>query len=853
MNKQQLASKIWTMANQMRSKIDASEYKDYILGFMFYKFLSEQETKFFLTEGGSIEELKEVGENSSEAQFIQNHVGYFIEYKNLFSTWIKKGLDFNIGDVRDAISAFNRLINTNHKKVFKEIFKTLDSGLSALGDNAVAQTSAVMKLIQLIDLIPMDDRQDYDVLGFIYEYLISNFAANAGKKAGEFYTPHEVSVLMSEIVADHLKDKKEIKIYDPTSGSGSLLLNIGQSVARHINGKDNIKYYAQEISQSTFNLTRMNLIMRGIKPDNIVARRGDTLGADWPYFDDDKENSYEPLTNIDAVVSNPPYSIPWNSDDMQFDPRFKEYGVAPKGKADYAFLLHSLFHLDARGIMTIVLPHGVLFRGNEEAKIRRNLIESNNIDAVIGLPANIFFGTGIPTLIMVLKKDRTENDVLIIDASREFIKEGKSNKLRARDIRKIADTYISRDEIPKYSRRVSREEIRQNDYNLNIPRYVDSSEKPETIDIYASLFGGIPKSELADLDLEFATFPSLYNELFIDDGSPYVALNSEDVKGTIENNVDVKAYMDAYADALDGMEEFLAKDLIESMDTVSVAKEEGVLTADLFHRLGGIPLVDKYDAYQILDDNWRGISEDLEMIQTEGREAITAVDPNMVAKKDAEVQSGWKGHILPFDIVQKEILSDNLNAISELEAKVADIQSQYDEIIENIPEDDRGDFLNDDNTAFVPAVVAKLAAPYTKGKNKKVPEPGSLDETLVCVNDLINREKSLNKKIREEKNALLDKTIKAIKNLTPSEAENLLKIKWITPILDGLAVLPQSIVSALESRITSLTKKYSVTLSNLEGEICRTESELADMIDDLDGPEYDLLGLKELQKILRRQ
>ncbi len=259
--------------------------------------------------------------------------------------------------------------------------------------------------------------------------MISQFAANAGKKAGEFYTPHEVSVLMSEIVVDHLKGKNEIKIYHPTSGSGSLLINIGKSVAKYMSDGNNIKYYAQELKENTYNLTRMNLVMRGIKPDNIVTRNGDTLEEDWPYFDEnDPVNTYNSLY-VDAVVSNPPYSQAWDPSNKEHDPRYSRFGLSPKGKADYAFLLHDLFHIKPDGIMTIVLPHGVLFRGGEEGEIRKNLIENNHIDTIIGLPANIFFGTGIPTIIMVLKQKRENTDTLIIDASKGFVKEGKNNKL----------------------------------------------------------------------------------------------------------------------------------------------------------------------------------------------------------------------------------------------------------------------------------------------------------------------------------------------------------------------------------------------------------------------------------------
>lgn len=402
MNKQQLANKIWESANKMRSKIEANEYKDYILGFIFYKYLSDQEVKFLKEKEFTDDDIKELVEDDLETlEYVQRNIGYFISYENLFSTWISMGRDFDVSNVRDALSAFSRLIYPTHKKVFDKVFDTLQTGLSKLGDSSNAQTKAISGLLQLIKDIPMDGKQDYDVLGFIYEFLISQFAANAGKKAGEFYTPHEVSVLMSEIVADHLKGKSEIKIYDPTSGSGSLLINIGKSVSKYMSDGNNIKYYAQELKENTYNLTRMNLVMRGIKPDNIVTRNGDTLEEDWPFFDEnDPVNTYNPLY-VDAVVSNPPYSQAWDPSNKEHDPRYSRFGLAPKGKADYAFLLHDLFHIKPDGIMTIVLPHGVLFRGGEEGEIRKNLIENNHIDTIIGLPANIFFGTGIPTIIMV--------------------------------------------------------------------------------------------------------------------------------------------------------------------------------------------------------------------------------------------------------------------------------------------------------------------------------------------------------------------------------------------------------------------------------------------------------------------
>lgn len=667
MNKQQLASKIWASANKMRSKIEANEYKDYILGFIFYKFLSDKVVELAIKEDMTDELQPQylTEENSEWAEHCRQTLGYFIAYNDLFSTWIKPERNFSVGDVRDALTRFARLINPAHEKVYKGIFDTLQNGLSKLGESAGAQTKAVQNLLNLIKDIPTDDRQDYDVLGFIYEYLISNFAANAGKKAGEFYTPHEVALMMSEIVAHHLSDKSEIKIYDPTSGSGSLLLNIGRSVAKYLD-KDKITYYAQELKEATYNLTRMNLVMRGIHPDNIVVRNGDTLEEDWPWFDDsDPTSTYAPLY-CDAVVSNPPYSQEWYPcEETASDPRYKKYGVAPKGTADYAFLLHDLYHVKPGGIMTIVLPHGVLFRGGNEEEIRRNLIENNNIDAIIGLPANIFFGTGIPTIVMVLRQKRDRDDVLFVDASKGFIKVGKNNQLRARDIRKIVDAVTERREMPKFSRCVDREEIRKNDYNLNIPRYVNSAEADEQWDIYATMFGGIPNNELDSFTNWWDIFPSLRNELFSPVNEAYSKLipSPDQIFDTIRRNPEVSEYQLRYLEAVNPLRDALIDIVVnplsspERLRRLNPAIEFNSFSAHLFEVIKPFALIDSYAAYQILEDNWRKITYDLETLQSEGIEAANAVDENIIIKKkdgkDVEVQDGWVGRILPLNLCSK--------------------------------------------------------------------------------------------------------------------------------------------------------------------------------------------------------
>ena len=919
MNKQQLAAKIWASANQMRSKIEANEYKDYILGLIFYKYLSEKQTQYAFKQDWSKEELPELVEEDEETvEHFKNNLGYFIAYDNLFSTWIKKGKDFDISNLRDALSAFNRLISDKHKKLFDGIFNTLETGLSKLGESAAKQTKAVADLLELIQDIPMDGKQDYDVLGFIYEYLIGMFAANAGKKAGEFYTPHEVSVLMSDIIADHLKDRSEIEIYDPTSGSGSLLINIGDSVARHMDNKNNIKFYAQELKQNTYNLTRMNLVMRGIKPDNIFTRNGDTLEEDWPMFDEnDPINSYHALY-VDAVVSNPPYSQKWDPANKDADARYRRYGLAPKGKADYAFLLHDLYHIKPNGIMAVVLPHGVLFRGGEEGTIRKALIEENNIDAIIGLPPAVFFGTGIPTIIMILKQKRENTDVLIVDASKDFIKEGKNNKLQASDIKRIVDTVTQRKTIPKYSRVVERDEIRDNEYNLNIPRYVDSSAAPESWDIYASMFGGIPTKEIDELHNYWKAFDGLKSTLFSNKTEVNCELKVDDVNAAIHEDKSVQAFISKFNQSFSSFSEFLKKELLDNMLTLAISKQETLLSNDIFKRLEPIPLMDKYEAYQLLDDKWHIAEVDLEIIQTEGFEATKVVDPNMVIKKkdgkDQEIQEGWIGRVLPFELVQKTYLKEELQSLRDKESRLEDIGSEFEELIDSLSEEEKDStILNDANDAFVSKEVnAALKEIFEDVESDEInalkdyislldnkakkPEKATFiaDNTLVqwsemeaskdgtyskkVVNayltslqtayvfpedsyeskiakaaSLIAEEKELKKAIKEEDKALHNLTKTTIEQLEDEQVFVLLELKWVKPLVDALYNMPITIVDTLTDKVQALAERYAITYSDVANDINKAENSLASMIGELDGNQYDMQGLNELKNLLKNE
>ncbi|QPK01090.1 type I restriction-modification system subunit M [Enterobacter mori] len=861
MNKQQLAAKIWESANQMRSKIEANEYKDYILGFIFYKYLSDQLVQFVTRQGMRPEDIKALNEEDADTvKYVQDNLGYFIAYDNLFSTWIDPTSEFDESNVRDALSAFSRLISPTYKKLFEGIFTTLETGLSKLGESAGKRTKAISDLLHLIKSIPMNGNLGYDVLGYIYEYLIEKFAANAGKKAGEFYTPHEVSVLMSNIIAHELKHKDTLKIYDPTSGSGSLLITIGEAFEKYAKNKDCITYYAQELKANTYNLTRMNLIMRGIKASNIKTRNGDTLEDDWPYFDDsDPQGSYYAL-HVDAVVSNPPYSQNWDPSFKDSDPRYSRFGLAPKTKADFAFLLHDLYHLKPDGIMAIVLPHGVLFRGGEEGEIRKQLIEQNHIDTVIGLPANIFFGTGIPTVILILKQKRQNTDVLVVDASKHFMKEGKNNKLQASDIKRITDAVINRESIDKFSQLVSKQTLRDNGYNLNIPRYVDSSAVAESWDLHATMLGGIPNSEIAELDNFWQAFPQLRSTLFAPKSAAYseLAIAKQDVNASISTHSQVLQFIRAYNQAFDGFDDHLNTELIQNWQSVKRNQQEAVLSAELFTRLAPITLIDKYQAYQFLNNQWQVISADLEMMQTEGFAATKQVDPNIVIKKkdgkDTEVQDGWKGHILPFDLVQQTYLSHDLKALADKETRLAEIANALEEILESLTEEEKEqDTVKESKDGFANAEVGKAAKAFLKEqKDSKVKfAEESYEAKIIRISKLIDEEKTLKKAVKDAAAVLHSNTKTTIETLTYEQVNNLLHLKWIAPLSTELAAMPNAVISQLTSQVQALADKYAVTYSQVAHEIKTTEQELAEIMGQLTGNEFDMQGLAELTSLLK--
>jgi len=481
--KKLLETQLWNIANELRGKMDADEFRDYILGFIFYKYLSEKQYIYAntLLETEAVKDyLKLTNEADLEAIKEESLItlGYFLKPDELFSSIAKKGnanieteSNFILADLESILNGIEQsTMETESEDDFNQLFEDLDLNSTKLGRSTEARNSLISKVLFHLDKIDFAlEDADADVLGDAYEYLISQFASGAGKKAGEFYTPQQVSKILAQIVTT---GKKRLKnVYDPTCGSGSLLLRVAREVEVD-------EFYGQELNRTTYNLARMNMILHDVHYRQFDIKQEDTL----------QEPQHREM-RFEAIVANPPFSTKWKGKDNPLnenDERFSQYGrLAPTSKADFAFLQHMVYQLAENGTMACVLPHGVLFRGAAEGTIRQYIIENfNYLDAVIGLPPNIFFGTGIPTSILVLSKCRVHSDnVLFIDASKEFEKDGNKNKLLEEHIDKIVNTFRERTTLEKFSYVASLDEIIENDYNLNIPRYVDTFEEEEPIDL----------------------------------------------------------------------------------------------------------------------------------------------------------------------------------------------------------------------------------------------------------------------------------------------------------------------------------------------------------------------------------
>lgn len=846
--------RLWNGANELRGSMDASRYKDYMLGLMFYKFLSDKTLATFAQSAGLVNETKEAiftayfeayeAYGETLINTFQSQLGYYVLPEYLYQTWLRDidSGEFEVQKVTDSLNNFERTVATTEDGAdFKGLFSTsmIDLTDTALGSDLNQRSKNIKGLILLFADLDMVDLQQNDILGDAYEYLIGQFAMESGKKAGEFYTPSQVSEVMAQIVA---KDKNIKSIYDPTVGSGSLLLTVG----KHLSADQQrlIHYYGQEKNTATYNLTRMNLLLHGVKPHKITMKNGDTLGEDWP---EDPQRPNEGVL-FDAVVMNPPYSQKnWNKADLKVsDPRFEMAGVLPpNSKGDFAFLLHGLYHLDTQGTMAIVLPHGVLFRGGAEGQIRQTLLEKNYIDTIIGLPSSLFTNTGIPVTVIILKKNRNMGEpVLFIDASETFIKEGKQNVLREKDIARIVDTYTTRENIEGFSHLADRQEIVANDYNLNIPRYVEANKETVDHDVDAHLYGGIPKANIDDLTVLNKGAKNVLKQHFKEVRPGYLQLETsiEDLTDQVLNADSVQEKMTEVAEIAGNYVDRYWKQVKAVQDINQLGDIQDEMLMNIKEVLKQVDFLDQYEGYQIIADIWeRDLKHDGELIAGgDFYELGRQREPHMVTKgtgnKRRQVQEGWEGVLVPTNLAETTYYQVERQAISDLEGQLADTEQGLADLVEAAKEEDtpEWDALYD--------VLKKDADdepkdsfdnPAVKRELKEADKNSAEYPYLKQVSDLTAQKSKVSKQIKDAEKELEEAVQARIPELTNEEIDELVYLKWFGNTKDQLINLVKQPLLDELNILETLNERYSQTIEDLDQEIESLTNEFEDLLKDL--------------------
>ncbi|MCW2279777.1 type I restriction-modification system subunit M [Lactococcus lactis] len=851
---EEIKSRLWDGATELRGSMDASRYKDYMLGLMFYKFLSDKTLETFRNNAGlgriSESELVEAYTQNREElgeeldKMIQQALGYFVAPEYLYQKWIK---DINTGDfevqkVTDSLNNFEKTIAvTGDSDDFKGLFSssTLDLTDTALGSNLNERNKSIKALINLFADLDMVALQRSDVLGDAYEYLIGQFAMESGKKAGEFYTPRQVSEIMAQIAA---KNSNIQSIYDPTVGSGSLLLTVGKHLSKEV--QKDLSYYGQEKNTATYNLTRMNLLLHGVRPEKMTVRNADTLSHDWP----EDPSQANVGVQFDAVVMNPPYSLKdWNKAGLKVsDPRFEIAGtLPPDSKGNFAFLLHGLFHLGTNGTMAIVLPHGVLFRGGSEGDIRQRLLEKNQIDTIIGLPSGMFTNTGIPVIVMVLKKNRPVGEpVLIIDASRGFVKVGKQNVLQEKDIAKIVDTYSSRDEIEGYSHLATHEEIIANEWNMNIPRYVEADNDEIAQDVDAHLYGGIPKSNIDELFVLNKSVPEVIESSFEVLREGYLMLNKS-MEQLTEEVIKAPQVLAKNDELRKIAESFVAKywhilrQVNLDSDLTTLMSE---MLSEIKEEVSSIEFVDAYSAYQIVAEIWKdSLTKDSELIAasdfyTIGRKR----EPNMVTKGSGKnkrrEQDGWIGMLVPNELIAKHLFASEQEEIEALKNKAQEIDSELSELVEAAKVEDSEEYealyeslkKNEDDEP-----QDAFEAKTIKAELKRAEKETSEFEWLKRVEKLLADKSSTNKSVKEKEKQLKEAVESKIENLTNEEIDMLVFEKWFAGTVDALVGLVEKPLRQELSTIALIENRYAQTFNEIDAQVSELEKAFETLASEL--------------------
>ncbi|MGI6076772.1 MAG: type I restriction-modification system subunit M [Fastidiosipilaceae bacterium] len=854
----EIRRRLWNGANELRGSMDASRYKDYMLGLMFYKFLSDKTLEQFriasnmdvsLDEEKLLDAYFEAAEQFGDqlSLMINSILGYSVRPEYLYQTWLRdiSNGDFELQQVTDSLGHFERTMGIKEQGGdFEGLFATtsIDFNDTALGSNLNERSRNIKSLILLFADLNMVQLQKGDVLGDAYEYLIGMFAMESGKKAGEFYTPHQVSEVMAQIVA---QSKDIDSIYDPTVGSGSLLLTVGRHL--DIDKQKTLHYYGQEKNTATYNLCRMNLLLHGVRPELMTIRNADTLAEDWP---EDPEHPNEGM-QFDAVVMNPPYSLKnWNRSDIKVsDPRFEIAGVLPpNSKGDFAFLLHGLYHLNPQGTMAIVLPHGVLFRGATEGEIRKRLIDKNYIDTIIGMPANLFTNTGIPVVVIILKKNRDlDEPILFINAAEHFIKVGRQNALREKDIARIVDTYINRSEREGYSHLADIAEIVDNDYNLNIPRYISSIDQDIPQDVDAHLLGGLPQENIDQLYVLNKVVPDILKEAFKSIRPGYLELTmsietltekilSHDRVMQVAKELanETQGYIDRYWDRLRTID--FDTDLNELMKT---------MLEDMKDILQSYDYIDVYEGYQVIAEIWNdNLASDLELLKvTKDKDFYDlgrSREPHMVTKgsgsKRRQEQDGWDGSLVTTELIEKYLYQSDVQNIEDKRLQIDGIESALSELVEAAKVED-----SDENAALYDALRKNADdEPGDSFDNRSVKEELKVAEKgteeykwLKQVERLMADRTRVNREIKEAEKALKETVQERIVHLTNEEIDTLVYDKWFGNCIDEISDLIHAPLKKELDTLAMFQERYADTLADIDDEIRAMEDVLAELSREL--------------------
>jgi type I restriction enzyme M protein len=792
--KSELYSSLWASCDELRGGMDASQYKDYVLTMLFVKYVSDK-------YAGNPNSLIEIPAGSS------------------FDDMVKLKNQPDIGDKINK-QILRPLFSANGLEGIIELADFNDDDKLGSGKEKVDTLTKLVAIFENPALNFKNNRaEDDDVLGDAYEFLMRHFATESGKSKGQFYTPSEVSRILAKVIKVNESDKPSFTAYDPTCGSGSLLLKVAEE------SPNGLTLYGQEKDIATKGLAIMNMWLHG-NPEASIA--GKNTISD-PQF---KENDGS-LKRFDFVVANPPFSVKnWTNGISPMDDvfnRFRGYGIPPEKNGDYAFLLHILGSMKSTGKGAVILPHGVLFRGNAESEIRKNIIQRKWVKGIIGLPANLFYGTGIPACIIVLDKSNTEErkGIFMIDASKGFIKDGNKNRLREQDIHKIVDVFNSESEVERFSRFVTFEEIEKNEFNLNIPRYIDTQEEEDIQDLQAHLSGGIPNRDIEGLNAYWKVYGSLKKELFepLRDGYSQLRVDSSKIKETIFSHPEFTSYSDELEHVFNSWKDKIYPILNQIDGSTAPKRFIHQITEELLKQYHNKDLVDSYNVYQHVMDYWNEtLKDDVYLVVEDG---WTANVRRILEKnnKGKEVDKGWNCDLIPKELVVKKYLQVEYQNLSNLESELETTQSE----IAQFEEEHAGeDGLLSDATNDKGSITKATLTKYLKDNKGNKDEKEGLELGIQLLG-LFEKEVNLKKEVKDKQIKLDEITLDRFTKLTEKEVRELvIDDKWITSIKNLIQTEIDSISQRLTIRIKELGVRYDSKLGDLTSETQSLESKVSE-------------------------